>query len=918
MQRPPASAASVARPQLLFAGVPALVAAVILAGTIFIPRLWLPPMQLLLDFADLQPGAAVSIASGADGPQLNVSVRPLPTPYTLTVTATGERNTASGGTDVYFLPPVQTHTPAGDGAPSSMEPGWVPWAHGGRWYATPEPQRSTKLVWQDHALGAVTLPIIAHPSGGIARYELDGGAAVTVDHYAAADEWREVRLPLERGAARLVAALPMRDTAIHAAVGDPPATLTRARVVWGEHVLADWRGTMRLEAAPAMLPVRARGPGVVARLAIGGGLLLLGRAALQLLLAAVLGLPVVLALLPALDYLERWLALLAVGLSIPIVATTTLTRLDVDGDRAFWITLVLGIAAAAVALLVERRRGGDRLRALIPARGEPGPLLSIMALGAIATLLIFAPAMAYPHWFTGHALTDSYFYINHAEAFRHESINRLQQPDWRAHANIEHLVAGIYNWAERTGDLLVLLNTALLYGEATRAAYTQLHFNYWLLLPLIGYCLLRRARPAGAAVWVGTVLLTCSAMLYSVFTQCYVAQYVSVFFVLITMWATALADAQLRAAPGAPSNVVILLALPLAATVCVFPAQFVMPAVVAAVMLVTALALRSWRPVRSLVLVGGATAVLGAAGLIPLCAAPRDLPRYADRLNEIGRTAVFPFYRDPLIFGQVLYGIRDWVGVSRDSRKILPDVLGTDHPIWPIQRSSHSARNLMLICFAITLIGVARGCRDPAGRTIALTLVVFSASAAALGLGGQMYLGAKMAVTCGVLALPALVLGLDAVFARRGAVLQLVGGGLAGILLFTNVTTAWFESSPWLLPERHVAAAARHMSVLDADLRELVESPLFRKNQRRAGRLAVVGDYAQARGTDRDRVLAGYLSSALAGYWVTANPTPEQWRERRIEQAVVFAGYELPPELASRATLRFENALARVYDLGPR
>jgi hypothetical protein len=360
----------------------------------------------------------------------------------------------------------------------------------------------------------------------------------------------------------------------------------------------------------------------------------------------------------------------------------------------------------------------------------------------------------------------------------------------------------------------------------------------------------------------------------------------------------------------------ILLALPLAATVCVFPAQFVMPAVFAAVMLATALTLRSWRPVGSLIVVGAATAGLGLAGLIPLCSAPRDLPRYSERLNEIGRTAVFPFYRDPLVFGQILYGIRDWVGVSRDSRKILPELLGTERPIWPIQRSSHSARNLMLIYAAITLVGVVRGCRDPAGRTIALTLVIFGLAVAGLGLSGQMYLAAKLAITCGVLAIPAFTLGLDYLFARRGTALQLVGGGLAGALLFANVTTAWFETSPWLLPERHPVAAKRHMSVLDADLRELAESPLLRQNHGRVGRIAVVGDYAQARGTDRDRIVAGYLSSALARYWVTPNPTSEQWCERRIEQAVVFAGYELPPEIATRATLRFENAIARVYNIG--
>lgn len=914
----PAPVAAVRRPQFVFG---AVVAILVLGGSIAalrFPRLWLPPVQLLLDIRDLPAGAELSVSSAARGAPLDSFVRPLPTAYELRVIATGEKNPQSAGTEVYFLPPPGPHLLPGREAPASMEPGWRPWEHGGRWVAAPDARRPATLIWRDHALARVTLPLLAHPRGGIARLELAGGESTIVDLYAPSEQWRDLELPLPQSAARLAAVLPLVDEGLTVSATTGGATITRARVVCGETVLADWRGALRVDAQPTELPVRGVRVGRIAMLAAGNALLMLARAALHLLVGVLLGLPIVRTLLPHLPYLERWLALAATGLSIPIIASVTLTRLNLSGETAFWATLVAGGVAAAITLIFEIRRRGRNLRALWPGLDDARPLTGVAAMSIGTTLALFAPALAFPHWFAGHSLTDSYFYINHAEAFRHEPINLLQQPDWRAYANVEHLVAGIYNWSERTGDLLVLLNTALLYGESARAAYTQLHVNYWLLLPLVGYCLLRRVLSGGAGVWVGTLLLSCSGMLYAIFAQCYVAQFVSIPLVFMTVWAAIVLDAHLRQpAPGAMLACMLMLAVPLAGTVCEYPAQFLMPLVVALAMLAAAVGGRSWRPLLALLGVGALTAALSLAGLIPLVAAPSDVPKYAERLNEIGRTSVFPFYRDWIAFGEIAYGIRDWVGVSHDSRVILRELLGRAEPTWLIQRSNHTGPNLMLICLAVTAVGAAWAFRNPARRIVALTLVIFTAATAALFAAGQTYFAAKLLITWGVLAIPAFALGVDVLFARRAWPLQAIGGGLAAALLWANVTTAWWETSPWLLPERHAGAAERHMSVLDADLRELVELPVLRPGGSEPGRVALVGDYAQARGTDRDRVLVGYLSSALARCWVTVNPADAQWDERRIEKAIVFVGYELPPAVARRATLLFENAVARVYDLAP-
>lgn len=915
---PPAPAVAARRSQRVFGAVVAILALGGAIAALRFARLWLPPVQLLLDIRDLPAGAELSVSSATGDAPIESSVRPLPTAYELRVTATGEKHPQSAGTEVYFLPPPGTHLLPGRAEPAAMDGGWRPWEHGGRWVATPEPQQPATLVWRDHALGRVTLPLLSHPRGGVARLQLAGGEPVVVDLYAPDEQWRDIELPLPRYTTRLAAVLPLEDEplAVRATVGG--AAITRARVIWGEAVLADWRGALGVDAQWLELPVRGVRTGRIAWLAAGNALLLLARAALHLLVGVLLGLPLVRTLLPHLPYLERWLALVATGLSVPIIASVTLTRLHLGGESAFWATLIAGGVAATIALIFEVRRCGSNLRTLWPSRAEARPLLGVAAMSVVTTLALYSPALALPHWFTGHALTDSYFYINHAEAFRHEPINLLEDPGWRTRANVEHLVAGIYNWAERTGDLLVLLNTALLCGESTRAAYTQLHVNYWLLLPLIGYCLLRRTLTGGAGVWVGALLFSSSGMLYAIFAQCYVAQYVSIPFVLMSVWAAIVLDAHLRRpVSGATLARMLLLAAPLAGTVCQYPAQFLMPLVVAVALLVTAAARRSWRPLLALLSVGALTAALSLAGLIPLVAAPSDVPRYVERLNEIGRTSVFPFYRDWIAFGEIAYGIRDWVGVSHDSGVILRELLGRTEPTWLVQRSNHTGPNLMLICLGVTTVGAACGLRDPARRVVSLTLIVFAAATAALFAAGQTYFAAKLLITCGVLAIPVFALGIDVLFARRAWPLQAIGGGLVAALLWANVTTAWWETSPWLLPERHAGAAERHMSVLDADLRELVELRALRRPSGEPGRIALVGDYAQARGTDRDRVLVGYLSSALARYWVTVNPVDAQWSEPRIEMAIVFAGHELPPDVARRATLIFENAVARVYDLAP-
>ncbi|MBU0639333.1 MAG: hypothetical protein KKB50_10750 [Planctomycetes bacterium] len=889
------------------------------------PGLWLAPLQVVAVFDELPRNASVAATCGADT-AVPLRVWPLPQRCELTITATGERNPAASVSVVSFTPLIDRNGKPVNPDGYEPGPGWAPWELGERWVAGPQRGHPAAIRWSGHALGTLRLPLVAYPEGGIVTLQWNDEPLRTIDLYSPTETWIVPELPITARRAKLIGRLPFSCERLSLQVNGGEAVCRRVSVIWGQHTLFDRPEDMRIGAERVEIGAPAVRVAQIYAQAAGSALLVLGRALLFVGVSFLLGLPLILLAGGRLSLVERVAAAIVAGTALPTILSITLTRLHCTGSASFWVTLVAGAAVLSGVLLFGGRWRNAGRRSLVPTRREWGVLLGLLALGAVSALLLNYPLLSFPDWFMGHAYTDAYYYINTPAAMRHESISLFREANWRAGSSIGHLIDPGLGYSDRSGDFLSVLNTALLQGTNTRTAYAQLAFNLWFLLPLPAYCLLRRIVAQRLAVWVGVVLVSVSANLYSLFTQCYLAQFLSALLLLHALFAATLYVAEMgreKLTWGQHAGFIGLLAVVLAAAVGTYPPQFLFPVAFALVLVLLALGRRNLRPLYVLAVVGVVTVAAANFGLLPILDAPRDRTPYLAALNGLARNIVFPFYDNPVVFGSIVYGLRDWVNLSPRAPEVLAEALPALAD-WPA-RYGHALDVVRRLLLWLCELGAAAGIiislvRSGTTRVLGVTTVLYALVALLLFRGDQNYLHGKQMITCGLLFLLCLIVGLDALLKVKRWRVGLLGVAVvAGPMLVFNVASAWFDNSVYLLPLHHpvLYQVRTHVMVLNEDLRELDAQDGISAAPVPAGAVAIIGDYARERGTDRDRVLMEHVHHVFRGYRVLHNPSAAVWAAHRPAWALVFEGFELPAAQRATGRLAFANSTFALYQVDP-
>jgi hypothetical protein len=757
---------------------------------------------------------------------------------------------------------------------------------------------------------ALTLPLLAHPHAGIVVIAVNGVAVRQIDLYSPDERWVEEAIAPVPRRVKLVARLPYRfDTAALRLTAER-GVLDRVSLRWGEELLWDARPGTPLGAEPLPLAGMRLGTWRVSALALRNVGLVAARTGLFVMLSFVLGLPLMRLLQDRLTTIEGYAAALSGGATIPVVASACLTRLGLTGQQSYWLALGVGLGASAVVELARRtRRKAAPQPAAASARGD---LLRIVGLSFGASLLTFYPMVSWPTWFLGQNYTDAYFYFSMGEAFRDESFAVLGRPDWTRSVRTAFLISPsstLLGLTDRNGDFFALLNTALLYGSDCRRVYAQLHLNWWVLNPLLVYCLLRRAcglRPgerASGGAWLGVLLVCCSSAYYALFTQCYTGHYLSAVFLVHGLLALGLhMQEHDRGGLAAQHHLgfLLLAGLGLTGAAAVYPAQFVLPLIAAVVFLYHAVRRRRGFSCILLVLLGLITLALWNAGIVSLLRSPAVMLPLLPRSNDLARYIVFPFFTDPRVFAEIILGLRDWARVSPGGPRILGEVFGVAAPILnTVSEVLAGLRPLVLVgAVALALYGLWR-LRSRPGVPLALSAapVVYGLAATAALICGQLYLGCKFLISLGV----PLQLGMAVAAATLGSVrrlaVRIAGRIAAAAVLVLSLHTVWCDNSTWLLTLFHPAytEARTQVGAVTDDLVELGEFAAVQSAPSTVAvpRATIVGWYDALRGTDRDRITFAHALYALRNceyIGAAADRRPPD----SLDFAIVFNNYAPP------------------------
>lgn len=895
----------------------ALLAGLVLCGC---ASVWLAPIQLVALIDGLPPDANVSLLSDVGDP-LPVHMAPLPEPSQLCVTAAGRRNPSASATTIILTPFTNRHDAQVRPDGYHVGAGWVLAADGTCWTATPAPETPAELCWSGQAEGTLHAGLLMHPAGGIVVLQWNDEAPETIDTYSPDTRWvsLDCMVPIHR--AKLVARVPYASRHVGLCLASGSAICRRITLIWGERTLHDQRLELSSGTEPTTISVPAPGRARLLLWAAQNALTTVGCSLVHWAFCALLGLPIVMLVRGRLGLIENCAIALAGGNALSIVGTATLVWLGLTGSTAFHVLLTGGAIVMAVVLAGGAIRAMMRRAWPYPATHEARVLPVLLIVGMVSSLIMFYPLLSFPTWFLGHAYTDSYHYFNFAEAFRMAPSSVLLDSTARAAEHYTHLVQGEAVNLDRTGDVLGLLNSALTANRGTRAAYAQHHFNYWFMLPLLTYALLGRMVASPGVRCAGVLLIATSANLYALFTQCYLAHFVSVLLLLVAVLLGGLYCDEARRGrlrPVQHLGFVLSIALTLAGQLATYPGQFLFPAVFAGVLLGQALYQRSWRPVAMLVAVALGTAALSNYTLYAL--AHFDAQQPLASLNDLARNLVFPFYGDPLRFGATILGLADWVQVSRLARSI-GSALGEFGAVWTsllIKPVLPLRLFALFVTAALTVFGLIRLRHGP--RSTCTVLLVgatglFALASAALFAVGQVYLPSKLLVTVGLLWLFLIVVGIDRLCAHAPRWGALVGSATAFSLIISNLASAWFDNSLWLLPLYHpvLYRARTHVGVLTEDLRELSQAVIAEPLPRPDTTVVILGNDECARGTDRDRVLTAHVDNIFAPYWVQHDPPPAAWPASDFAWVLVFSGRTLPPAIVPRARAAIENATFTLY-----
>ncbi len=473
---------------------------------------------------------------------------------------------------------------------------------------------------------------------------------------------------------------------------------------------------------------------------------------------------------------------------------------------AIGVALLRGRVRSIAALMAEAMRSGAHWRVE-------------MAAALLGASILFFPVFLEGEWYLGHNFVDVYHYTNFGQAFLHRPYF-----DVAAHA-----------WFSRFSDCVSLSVGALLLGSDTRAVFSLVGFWVWLTVPFAASALLHRLGAGRGAAKIGAVLLGLSASIFSLFTQSYWAHYL---FMGALAWSAALAAWYSQLAPDAPRSehwtAAAAVGAAFAFAISDYSFHFVIPLGWAAAALLSR-EVRP-RPIRELLMVGGATALLVNVNVSVILFFGEMRRYYGDfkQVDAIARWVVFPFADSPE-FAAIAYGLRDFVRNSQVIHDILADVLALDASRWAdrIDRLRDVyfsvGFGLTAVAAVLTLIGLARCfARPPQARLlVGCTALLFFVYFGYLVAANELYGRSKLVMTMSGTLLPLMALGLGWLWEapRARAFSRALVAAFSIAFVAVNLVTATLESADSFLNRKSelLYRIRSHLTVVDLELKELAD-----------------------------------------------------------------------------------------------
>lgn len=728
----------------------------------------------------------------------------------------------------------------------------------------------------------LTLTLKKGPRAGKAEISWNGRVRV-VDLYAPEEGWERVTLESPRRV--LYASVPWYCPVLYVTVGGGGLHAEKLSLIFGNEVLHEERNTVLRDGTSVHLKKYTAG---ISWALLSNALLFIARCVFLCGVYMLAGVPVVLPLWVFLSGVERCTLAFLVGFSIASVTSGALCYL-------FPVREAMLIAFLGLSLLyaVQISRYGLLRKIWQSPLMDPyepaGKFLFCVAL--LSTLVMFFPAIVEPGWYFGQSYTDSFEYVNYPQIFLHASPGAV----------------GFDVYAYRFVDMVVMGMNAVLLRSSTAASYAVSCAALWFMLPFIAYVLFARClRLDKTIAWWGVGALSLSANLFSLFSQCYIAQFMAAFLLIANVTVTALIVTHGEILHGCRMR---WTALPVACTyalsLAVYPYHFLLPLGVLVAALVDCIVTGRTLWVRWVLLLGLLCCVILNVNLLPVINWYKGHIDWK-RLDEIGRYVVFPFYGSLTADASIALGLKDIVLNSNFFNDLTRELiighrrlLGYACGILP-----HVRAVVMWTSLVWCIMGIA-SCMAKRGGiflVIGTTCIVYLSVCGYYWARDQVYQFVKFLLTTGPLLIVSICIGCTAMVGwcrtpRAALLLRRISTILFVAFITLNFVSVWCDHATLLLNRNSVLLyrLRTHVGTITDGLKSFEKfvnagtSPLAHQ------KIIILGEYTDVYGTDNDRVIYNRILHVLRDNDVLY----ADGRTRHLAKTFNFGYYGKPVDLSS-------------------
>lgn len=826
----------------------------------------------------------------------------------LTITNVNKKNTKSKGNEIFFTPVKTEHNGQISKTDSYKAKGdWKTKGdlqNSGKWYST----TPNSIITFEGYTSNLNVSFIKHPYSGTANINWNGQDMGDIDLYSENETLKNIKL--ENPKSNFYSLISPKTRELHFDFQKQNSTIDEIQLIFGNQIiLQESNIDSNILKIDNYIQIK------IIFILIKSIIVFIFKILLLSSIYLIIGLPFVIPI-RKLSSLQKIVISIITGLAFVLLINTTLCFFfPVNISLPIFLVLISSIYLWSI-------KKNDLLKLVKSETRHPiidKNFIFLFTTGILSVIIVFFPAIIEPNWFFGHSYTDSFEYTNLSQIFITTSPREY----------------GFWLEVLRFAETIFLSINSLLLQTTTLSAYAISAAVFWFQLPFLSYLILKKILLNNTpTILLGTLMFSFSANLYSLFSQSYLAQYFFAFSLIYgILISILLLDFYNKTKKKDLFFILIVNSILFTTSLVLYSYHFFLPISLFLTGASYLIFKRSFYLLKLILLLGTMIFILLNINSIQIINFSKT-SKFNEQLNNIGRHTVFPFYKDPIVFGSKILGLDDLVQNSPQISRINNELYGPNNNLNYIFNSYlYKIKKIILLASVFfSLFGILYSLLKRKGPQLFLffTSLTYLSVLFYLFKLDQIYPFGKLGLTLGIILLINILLGINFILHifKNNKIIQFTLNTFLCSFIFLNILTIFVDNSLFYLNRNSLLLyeLRSHVSTVNIEVKQF-ETFINSKKIKKNSSFLIIGSYDDVYKTDKDRVFNNRILQILNnhnvnystnsnthvyyGYDFGYNELPNNSTMEKNDYILVFNGYQIDKK--NDHEIVFENNIFKVY-----